>query len=200
MTAKESIFLKNFIFADLVVFSPSVSHTPPGLKYWVAFSFLPSSEKSTCIPLHLQSILHFVVVFVQLLSCVRLFENPWIAAYQAPLSSNVSQSLIKFMSVETVLLYNISSSVSPFSCPQSFPASGSFLMSWFCASDDQNSRASASASVLPMNIPGWFPLGLTGWIFLQSKGFSRVFSSTTIWRHQLFSPQPSLWSNSHNCT
>ena len=60
-----------------------------------------------------------------------------------------------------------------------------------------NIGASASASVLPMNIQGWFPLGLTGWISLQSKGLSRVFSSTTVWRHQFLDSQPSLWSNSH---
>ena len=73
---------------------------------------------------------------------------------------------------------------SPFSsCPQSFPASGSFLMSWPFASDDQSSLASASASVLPMNIQGWFPLGLSGLICFLSKGLSRFFSSTTIWKH-----------------
>ena len=90
----------------------------------------------------------------------------------------------------------ISSSVIPFSsCPQSFPASGSFLGSQLFASSDQSSGA--TASVLPMDIQGWFPLGLTGLISLQSKGFSRVLSSTTVQKHQFFSAQPSLWSNSH---
>ena len=85
----------------------------------------------------------------------------------------------------------ISSSVAPFSfCLQSFPSSGSFPMSQLCASSDQSIGASASASVLPVNIQGWFPLGLTGLIFLQSKGLSRVFSSTTIWKHQFFNAQP----------
>ena len=92
----------------------------------------------------------------------------------------------------------ISSSVIPFfSCLQSFPASASFLMSQFFASGGQSVGASASASVLPMNIQDWFPVGWTGWISLQSKGLSRVFSNTTVWKHQIFSPQPSLWSNSH---
>ena len=92
----------------------------------------------------------------------------------------------------------ISSSVVPFSfCPQSFPASGSFLMNQVFTSGGQSTGASVSASVLPMNIQGWFPLGLTGWISLQSKGLSRVFSSTTVQKHQFFSAQPSLWSNSH---
>ena len=92
----------------------------------------------------------------------------------------------------------ISSSVTPFSsCPQSFPASGSFLMSQFFTSGGQNIGVSPSASVLPMNIQGWFPLGLTDLISLQSKGLSRVFSSTTIWKYQFFGAQPFLWSNSH---
>ena len=91
----------------------------------------------------------------------------------------------------------ISSSVIPFSCFQCFPASGSFLMSWLLASGSQSIGASASASVLPMNIQSWFPLGLTGLISLLSKGLSRVFSSTTVWKHQFFSAQPSLQSKSH---
>ena len=82
-------------------------------------------------------------------------------------------------------------------CFQSFPASGSFPMSWLSISDGQSIGASVSALVLPTNIHGWFPLGLTDLISLQSKGLSRVFSSITIWKHQFFSIQPSLWSNSH---
>ena len=92
----------------------------------------------------------------------------------------------------------ISSSVVPISsCLQSFPASGSFLMSQFFTSGGQSIGISASASVLPMNIQDWFPLGWTSWISLQSKGLSRVFSNTTVWKHQFFGAQPSLWSNSH---
>ena len=95
----------------------------------------------------------------------------------------------------------ISSSVGPFSsCPQFFPVSGSFPMSWFFTSGAQSIGASTSTSVLPMNIQGWFSLGLTGLISLLSKGLSRVFSSTTVRKHQFFSAQPSLWSNSHICT
>ena len=87
----------------------------------------------------------------------------------------------------------ISSSVTPFSfCP----VSGSFPMNQFFASGSQSIEVSASASVLPVNIQGWFPLGLTGLISLQSKGLSRI-SNTTVQKHQLFSTQPSLWSNSH---
>ena len=87
----------------------------------------------------------------------------------------------------------ISSSVVPFSSYlQSFPASGSFPMSQFFESGGQSIRVSASASVLPMNIQDWFPLGWTGWTSLQSKGLSRVFSNTTVQKHQFFSAQPSL--------
>ena len=89
----------------------------------------------------------------------------------------------------------ISSSVIPFSCLLSFSESGSFPMSQLFTSGDQSIRA--SASVLPMNLPGRLPLGLTGLSSFLSKGLSRVFSNTTIWKHQFFSTQPSLWSNLH---
>jgi len=89
----------------------------------------------------------------------------------------------------------ISSSVVPFSTHlQSFPASGSFPMSQFFSSGGQNIGISASASVLPMNIQDWFPLALSGWISLQSKGLSRVFSNTTVQKHQFFVTQLSLYS------
>ena len=92
----------------------------------------------------------------------------------------------------------ISPSVVPFSpCIQSFPASGSFPMSRFFTSDGQNIEASASASVLPMKILVWFPVGLTGLIFFLSEGLARVFSRTTIQKHQFFGTQPSLWCNVH---
>ena len=94
----------------------------------------------------------------------------------------------------------ISSSVIPFSsCPQSFPDSGFFPMSRLFASGGQSTGASSSASVLPMNIQGWFLLRLTGLISLRSKGLSRVFSSTTVQKDQFFGAQPSLWSSSHIC-
>ena len=92
----------------------------------------------------------------------------------------------------------ISSSVVPFSSHlQSFPASGSFQMSQFFASGGQSTRVSALVSVLPMNVQDWFPLGLTGWISLQPKGLSRVFSNTTVQKHQFFGAQLSSQSNSH---
>ena len=91
-----------------------------------------------------------------------------------------------------------SSFVAPFSfCLQPFPASRSFQMNRLFTSGGQSVGTSASASVLPMNIQVWFPLGLTGLISLLSKGFSRVFSSTTVWMHQFFGAQPFLLSSSH---
>ena len=94
----------------------------------------------------------------------------------------------------------ISSSVIPFSSRlQSFPASGSFPVSWLFTSGGQSPGASDLPTVLQMNIQDWSPLGLTDLISLQSKGFWRVVSSTTVWKHQFFGAQP-LWSNSHICT
>ena len=88
----------------------------------------------------------------------------------------------------------ISSSVTPFSYPQSFPAPESFPMTWLFASDGQN--IGASASICPMSIQGWYPIGWTGLVSLLSKGFSKVFSSTTIRKYQFFLTKPSLWSDS----
>ena len=118
----------------------------------------------------------------------------WTVAHQAFLSFTVSNSCPLSWWCHPTL----SSSVVPFSsCLQSFLASESFPMIWLFASGGQSPGVSASASVLPMNIQDWFPLGWTGWIFLLFKGFSRVFSKTKIQKHQFFSPQLSLWSNSH---
>ena len=118
------------------------------------------------------------VVTVQSLSHVQFFVTPRTAALQALLSSILFRSLLRFISIVSVMLSNHLISATSFSfCLQSFPASRSG-MSRFFRSSSRGVGASASASVLPMNIQGWFPLGLTG-IILQSKGPSRVFSSTT---------------------
>ena len=105
--------------------------------------------------------------------------------------------LLKLMSTVSVMPSN---HLVPFSCLQSFPASGSFLIGQLFTPGGQNTVASASASDLPMNIQDWFPSELTGLISLLSKGLSRVFSSTTVQKHQFFGTQPSLWSNLHMCT
>ena len=131
---------------------------------------------------------------VQLFSHVWLFVIPWTAACQASLSLTISQILPKFMFIESVMPPN------HLLLPSIFQASGSFQMSRLFTSGGQSIGASASASVLPMNIQGWFPLKLTGLISLLSKGLCRVFSSTTVPKHQFFGTQPSLWSNSHNHT
>ena len=133
-------------------------------------------------------------------SVAKLSSTPW-----DPMDCNVSAfsvlhyllEFVKFMPTEQSCYLTISSCVTLFSfCLHSFPASGSFPMSWLFASGGQSIGASASSSVLPMNIQGWFPLGFIGLISLQSKELSRVYSRT-IWKHQLFGMQPSLWSNSH---
>ena len=120
------------------------------------------------------------VAVVQLLSCVQFSATPWTAACQASPSFTISQSLLKFMSIQLVML-TISSLAIPFSfCLQSFPSSGSFPVSQLFTTGGQSIGASTSASILPRNIKGWFPLGLTCLISLKSNGLSRVFSSTTI--------------------
>ena len=116
------------------------------------------------------------VVAVQLLSCVRLFVTPWTAASQVSLSFTISQSCSNSCPLSWWCHPTISSSVAPFSsCSQFFPASGSFPVSWLFTSGGQS--IGVSAWVLAVNIQGWFPLGLTGMIYLQSNGLSRIFSS-----------------------
>ena len=124
-----------------------------------------------------------LAVAVQLLSRVRLFATLWTAARQASLSFTISSTLLRLMSIELVMPSISFSALPSSSCPQSFPASGSFPMSWLFVPGGQSIEASASASVLPMNIQDWFPLGLTGLISLQSKRLSGVFCSSTIQIH-----------------
>ena len=129
---------------------------------------------------------------VQSLSRLRLFATLWTAAHQASLSITNSQSLLKLTSIELVMPSNHLFLCCFFSCLQSFPASGSFPVSQFFSSGRQSIGVSASVSVLPMNNQDWFPLGWTGWISLQSKGLSRVFSNTTVQKHQFSAAQLSL--------
>ena len=131
-------------------------------------------------------LLVFVVV-VQVLSRVSLFVTPWTASRQSFLSFTISRSLLNLMFIVSVMPSHIILCAAPFSsCLLSFPASQSFPMSQLFASVHQNIGASASTSFLLMNIQGWFPLVLTDLISLQSKGLSRVFFSTTVWKHQVF--------------
>ena len=123
--------------------------------------------------------------------------TPWTAAHQASLSITNSRSSFKLMSIVSVM--PSSHLILPFSsCPQSLPTSESFPVSQLFAWGGHSTGVSALASFLPKKSQGWSPLEWTGWISLQSKGLSRVFSNTTVQKHQFFGAQPSLWSNSHN--
>ena len=157
------------------------------------------SPSSKCVFYPLLQVYYFLssmksLIAVQWLSCVRLFATLWTAAHQSLLSFTISQSLLKLMSIESVmpsnrlilchllLLPSIFSSIRVFSNEMAFCIGGQSI--------------GAPASVLPINIQCWFPLGLTGLILLF-KGLSRVFSSTTVQKHQLFGAQLSLQSNCH---
>ena len=138
---------------------------------------------------------------VKLLSHVRLIAAQWTAAHQVSLSITNSWSLFKLKSTELVMPsshhhhlhhHNNYPTVPFYSCLQAFPASWSFQMSQFFASGDPSIGVSVSASVLPVNIQDWFPLGGTGWLSLLSMGLSIVFSNTTVQKHQFFGTQLSL--------
>ena len=142
-------------------------------------SYLCCSVAKSCLPLRPRALQHARLL------CPPLSRGVW---------SNLC-------SLSQWCYLTISSSAASFSiCLQPFPASGCFPMSLLFTSGGQSIGTAASASVLQMNIQGWFPLGLTGLISLLSKGLSTVFSSTTIQNHKFFRAQPSLWSNSHICT
>ena len=151
---------------------------------------IPEGEARTGRKKYLKLILVYVVV--QLLSCVWLFVTPWTAVHQVSLSITISWSLLKLMSIEWWCLATISSSVVP-----SPPASnlsqhqGLFKCQLF-TSGGQSTGVSASASVLPMNIQDWFPLGWAGCISLLSKRLSTVFSNNTVQKYQFFGTQLSL--------
>ena len=204
------------IFCDPVDYSPPCSSVhgifQTRVLKWVVISHSRGSSRPrdrnciSCVSCIGRQILYHCATWeaqtfvggVQLLSHVQLFVTPWTVAPQASLSTPNSHNLLKLMSIGSVMPSNHLSSDIPFSsCLQFFPASWSFLMSQLFASGGQSTGVSTSASVLPMNIQDWFPLGLTGWISLQSREFSRVFSNTTVQKHQFLGVQPSLWSSPH---
>ena len=163
-----------------------------GLPLWVMFH---NSEPQVPIlitllkeeMIHPMVLVPFLVVVVQLLTCVPLFATPWTAALQASCPSLSSWVRSNSCPLSQWCHSTISSSIVPFSsCLQSFPSSGSFPMSQFFVSGGQSIGVSASASVFPMNIQDWLLLGWTGWMSLQSKGLSRVFSNTTVQKHHFF--------------
>ena len=135
---------------------------------------------------------------VQSLSHVRLFATPWILARQASLSITNFQSSPKLMPTESVMPSSHLILCCPISsCPQSLPASESFPMSQLFTWGGQSTGVSASASDLPKKSQGWSPSEWTGWVSLQSKGLSRVFSNTTVQKHQFFSTKLSSPSKFH---
>ena len=131
---------------------------------------------------------------VQLLSHVQLYVTPWIAAHQASLFITNSWSLLKLMSIESVMPSNYLILCSHLLLPPSiFPSIRVFSSKSVLRIRWPNIGISASAPVLPMNIQNWFPLGWTDWIPMQSKGLSRVFSNTTVQKHQFFGVQLSFY-------
>jgi len=148
----------------------------------------------------IQQYLFAVVLYlfvVKSLSHVQLFTTPWTAARQAAMSITISQNLFRLRSIESVVPSNYLILCCPLLLLLSISSIRVLPLSQLLASGGQSTGTSASASVLPVNIQGSFPLGLTGLTSLLSKGFSRIFSSTTIQKHQFFGAQPSLWSDSY---
>ena len=145
-------------------------------------------------------VLPFILIVSQYCCCLvtklcPTLVNPWAVAPQASLSFTISQSLFRLRSIESLMPSN-HLILSPFSsCPQSFPVSESFRMSQLFAWSSQSTGSLVSASVFPMNMHGWFPLGLTGLISWLSQGLSRVFSNTTVQKHQFFGAQCNLIHN-----
>ena len=188
--------------------SGSLSMEFPRQEYWSGLPFassgdLPSTRIKpaflaspplagrffTAVPPGKPCIIQYICTYliVQLLTRVWLFETPWTTARQAHLSSTIFRSLLKLMSTESMMLYYHLILCCHFSsCLQSFQALRLFPMNQLFLSGGQSIGTSVSASALPMNIQGWFPLGLTALIFLQTKRLSSVFSSTTVRKHQFF--------------
>ena len=182
---------------SLVGYSPWV-HKESDPTEWLSTHTGTESRRAYllhCEPM--SSVFHVVVLSV---SRVWLFANPWTAPCQSSLSFTVSWSLFKFMPIELVMASNhllLCLSLLLLLLPWIFPSIRVFSNELALRIRCPKYWASPSASVLPMSIPGWFPLGLISLIALQSKGLSRVFSSTTVQKHQFFDTQPSLWSNAH---
>ena len=145
----------------------------------------------------IQVISQCVTSSFQSLSCIWLFATPWTAACQASLSITNSQNLLKLKSIKSVMPSNHLILCHPLLIlPSIFSSIRVFSKESVLLIRCPKFGASASASVCPKNLQDWFPLGWTGWISLQSKGLSRVFSYTTVQKHQFFSPQRSSWPNS----
>ena len=142
--------------------------------------------------------LRLEILSIQLLSCVQFFVTPWTAARQAFLSFTISLSLLKLMSIESVMPSNhLILCRRLLLLPSIFPSIRVFSNESALNQVTKVLELQLQLSVLPMNIQGWFPLGWTDLMSLLSKGLSRVFSNTTVQKHQFFGAQPSSQSNSH---
>ena len=139
--------------------------------------------------MHLHFYVQRISPLVPSLRHVWLFVTPWTEVCQASLSFTISDSLLKLMAIESVMPSNHLILCCPLLPSSIFPSIRVLF--------GQSNGISASASVLPVNIQGWFPLGVTGLVTLQTKRLSGVFSSATVQKHQVFNTHPSLWSNSH---
>ena len=173
---------------------------PDTLSDWTQLSLIASRWRWATCPVSSFLLTLYKMGSLEELRCSVMSNSatPWTAEHQASLSITNSRSPPKPMSIESVMPSNHLILCHPFStCLQSFPASGSFPMSQLFASGGQSIGVSASVSVLPVNTQDWSSLGWTGWIPSQWKGLSRVFSNTTDKKHQFFSTQLSLYSNSH---
>ena len=169
------------------------------VPFWIRLVWRLSQRPKTYLPL--PSHIYCTAIVVQLLSRVQLCDPMDCSTPGLPVPHHLQEFAQHHVHCISDAVQS-SHPLTPFSfCPWSFPASGTFPMSQLFASGDQNTGASASASVLPMSIQGWFPLRSTGLISFLSKRLSGVFSITTVWRHGFFgTTPPSLWSSSHNHT
>ena len=172
------------------------------MQHFWQFKLLPSNWRGN--KWHIQ--VDRYPVLIQHQTCCSVTQlcqtlcDPMNCGTPASLSFTIFWSLLKLMSIGSVMPSNhLIFCHLPLFMPSIFPSIRVFSSELTLRISGGSIRASASASVLPMNIQDWSPLGWTGWISLQSKGLSRLFSNTTVWKHQLFSAQPSLWSNSHIC-
>ena len=188
---------------------PSPSSTESKRLFYTSVSLLLSHIQGYRYHLskfHIYALAYCIGVFlsgfssVQSLSRVQLFATPWIAARQASLSITNSRSSLRLTSESVILSSHLILCLPFSSCPQSFPASASFPMSQLFAWGGQSTGVSASAAFLLKKSQGWSPSEWTGWISLQSIGLSRVFSNTTIQKHQFISAQLSSQSNPHTHT
>ena len=194
LTALTGWFLLSLLRSKRLLLNISLCTEPSIEKYWLAKKYYLNIAKFFRIWLKLSASLKLMPFSSVTQSCPTLCDQHSRLPCPSPTPRACSNSCPLSRWCHPI----ISSSVIPFSsCLQSFPVSGSFLVSQFFASGGQSIGASASASVLPMNIQDWFPVGWTGWISLLFKGLSRVLSNTTVQKHQFFSTQLSLWSSSH---